>query len=211
MDCSRLSDPSQRRYGYRNGYKRFHLFASLEYFIGNMPEGLKIFLMVFSDHPSDNASQLQICPGSDDGIFWIGSFQINLTVLLFEIFHGPFSIHFGDHNVSDHGCPSSFNNDEITFHNTLADHGIPTDFQQERRLSGLSFLIITIIPSIAIGELGVRGSVNLTVFALANIDASLILIATFSLWLINLAFPAFIGSFGFLFVKLRSIVKFTKE
>jgi uncharacterized protein (TIRG00374 family) len=77
-------------------------------------------------------------------------------------------------------------------------------------LSGLSFLIITIIPSIAIGELGVRGSVNLTVFALANIDASLILIATFSLWLINLAFPAFIGSFGFLFVKLRSIVKFTK-
>jgi uncharacterized protein (TIRG00374 family) len=78
-------------------------------------------------------------------------------------------------------------------------------------LSGLSFLIITIIPSIAIGELGVRGSVNLTVFALANIDASLILIATFSLWLINLAFPAFIGSFGFLFVKLRFIVNFTKE
>jgi uncharacterized protein (TIRG00374 family) len=78
-------------------------------------------------------------------------------------------------------------------------------------LSGLSFLIITIIPSIAIGELGVRGSVNLTVFALANIDASLILIATFSLWLINLAFPAFIGSFGFLFVKFRSIVNFTKE
>jgi len=77
-------------------------------------------------------------------------------------------------------------------------------------LSGLSFLIITIIPSIAIGELGVRGSVNLTVFALANIDASLILIATFSLWLINLAFPAFIGSFGFLFVKLRSIINFTK-
>jgi len=78
-------------------------------------------------------------------------------------------------------------------------------------LSGLSFLIITIIPSIAIGELGVRGSINLTVFALANIDASLILIATFSLWLINLAFPAFIGSFGFLFVKLRSIINFTKE
>jgi hypothetical protein len=31
------------------------------------------------------------------------------------------------------------------------------------------------------------------------------------LWLINLAFPAFIGSFGFLFVKLRFIVNFTKE
>ncbi len=80
LDRSGLPDPFQRRCGYRNSYKGFHLFASLEYFIGGMPGGLKIFLMVFPDHPSDNASQLQISPGSDDRIFRIGSLPINLAV-----------------------------------------------------------------------------------------------------------------------------------
>ena len=41
---------------------------------------LKYFLMVFPDHASDNASQLQISPGSDDRIFRIGSLPINLAV-----------------------------------------------------------------------------------------------------------------------------------
>jgi uncharacterized membrane protein YbhN (UPF0104 family) len=68
-------------------------------------------------------------------------------------------------------------------------------------LIGLVYLIMTVIPTIALTELGVRGSVSLLVFAIyfKALDAwstqtSLSVVSsTTMLWLINIAFPALIG------------------
>ena len=58
----------------------------------------------------------------------------------------------------------------------------------------LSFLLTSLIPSIALGELGVRGSVNLHLFSLNHSNDTAVLVASFLLWLINLAVPALIGA-----------------
>lgn len=68
-------------------------------------------------------------------------------------------------------------------------------------LIGMVYLLMSIIPTIALTELGVRGSVSLFVFALYleplgiwNSTFSLgVASATTSLWLINLALPALLG------------------
>lgn len=70
-------------------------------------------------------------------------------------------------------------------------------------LSALSFLLITIIPSFAIGELGMRSGINLYVFNPWFDNVSGILFTTFMLWLINLAIPALMGATGLLYVKIR--------
>ena len=57
------------------------------------------------------------------------------------------------------------------------------------------FLIISIIPSIAITELGVRGSVAILLFGLVSSNSVGIFLATFLLWSINLFLPALIGVF----------------
>ncbi|MBL0096318.1 MAG: flippase-like domain-containing protein [Bacteroidetes bacterium] len=73
-------------------------------------------------------------------------------------------------------------------------------------LSALSFMLITAIPSIALGELGIRGSVNLAIFGFAGALSSSILLVTFSIWCINLAFPAMLGATSVLFLKVRNKV-----
>ena len=70
-------------------------------------------------------------------------------------------------------------------------------------LTALSYFLITIIPSIALGELGIRGSVNIALFGYAGALSSEILLATFGIWLINLAFPALFGAISVLFLKIR--------
>jgi len=70
-------------------------------------------------------------------------------------------------------------------------------------LSALSFLLITIIPSIALGELGVRGGVNIAVFGFAGLLSSDVLLATFTLWFVNLVLPALMGAISVLFLKYK--------
>ncbi len=53
--------------------------------------------------------------------------------------------------------------------------------------------VISIIPTIAITEIGVRGSVALFFFGLVSNNVVGILSATFVMWIINLVFPALIG------------------
>ncbi len=70
-------------------------------------------------------------------------------------------------------------------------------------LLSLIYLIITVIPTIAITELGIRGSVSIYVIHLyftyhldTEADAQLGIVAASSfLWLINLAIPAILGTF----------------
>ncbi len=56
------------------------------------------------------------------------------------------------------------------------------------------FLVLAIIPTISIAELGIRGSVALFFFGLISGNSLGIITASFALWLINLALPAIIGS-----------------
>lgn len=55
-------------------------------------------------------------------------------------------------------------------------------------------LVISIIPTIAITEIGIRGSVALFLFGLVSVNAVGILSATFVMWVINLLLPALIGT-----------------
>ncbi len=64
----------------------------------------------------------------------------------------------------------------------------------------LIFFVMTIIPSIAIAELGIRGLITIFVFGVISTDLfqqesfeSILVSASSLLWFINLAIPAFIG------------------
>ncbi len=56
------------------------------------------------------------------------------------------------------------------------------------------FFLISLIPTYALSELGVRGSVALLLFSDYGMDAAAIIASSLLLWLINLAIPALIGS-----------------
>ncbi len=73
-------------------------------------------------------------------------------------------------------------------------------------LSAISFMLITAIPSIALGELGIRGSVNIAIFGWAGAVSSDILLVTFCIWCLNLAVPALLGAFSVLFLKVKNKV-----
>ena len=53
--------------------------------------------------------------------------------------------------------------------------------------------VVSVIPTVAIAEIGIRGSVALYLFGLLSNNSIGILSATFSLWIINLVLPALIG------------------
>ncbi|OUV70015.1 MAG: hypothetical protein CBC83_09420 [Flavobacteriales bacterium TMED123] len=62
-------------------------------------------------------------------------------------------------------------------------------------LTMVMLFAISVIPTIAISEIGVRGSVALYLFSLVSVNTIGILSATFLLWVINLLIPAIIGTF----------------
>lgn len=68
----------------------------------------------------------------------------------------------------------------------------------------LVYLIATLIPSVMLTELGVRGSVAVAVFAPMGGDAAVVLLATTCLWMINVALPACVGSLLLLFARIRT-------
>ena len=71
------------------------------------------------------------------------------------------------------------------------------------KLTAISFLVLTVIPSIAFGELGIRGGVNLALFGTVTGDTPAILLVTFALWMINLAIPALMGAMAILYIRIR--------
>ncbi|MEE2700260.1 MAG: lysylphosphatidylglycerol synthase domain-containing protein [Bacteroidota bacterium] len=62
-------------------------------------------------------------------------------------------------------------------------------------LSMVMLFAISVIPTIAISEIGIRGSVALYLFSLVSLNVIGILSATFLLWVINLLIPAIVGTF----------------
>ena len=58
----------------------------------------------------------------------------------------------------------------------------------------IMLFVISIIPTIAITEIGVRGTVAIILFGLLSNNTTGIFSATFIMWVINLLFPALIGT-----------------
>lgn len=68
--------------------------------------------------------------------------------------------------------------------------------------TSVMFLILAMVPTIALAELGIRGKVSLFVFGLFSSNSLEILVATAVIWFINIIFPAVAGSFMLLGVKI---------
>jgi len=64
------------------------------------------------------------------------------------------------------------------------------------------FWILAIIPSFAIADLGIRGTVAKTLFSYSSNTLG-ILTATFGIWFVNLFIPALIGSLLILGIKIK--------
>jgi uncharacterized membrane protein YbhN (UPF0104 family) len=82
----------------------------------------------------------------------------------------------------------------LQFYLLLKAFSISIDPEQGLVLIPVYFFVLTIIPSIALAELGIREGVALTIIGLISDQSIAILSATFLLWLINLVFPAMLGS-----------------
>ena len=70
------------------------------------------------------------------------------------------------------------------------------------RLITVMFWILAIIPSFAIADLGIRGTVAKTLFSY-SINTVGILTATFGIWFVNLFIPALMGSLLILGIKIK--------
>ena len=58
----------------------------------------------------------------------------------------------------------------------------------------VNYFLITVIPTYALAEIGVRGTVATAVFGVYGIDALPVISASLIVWMINLAVPALIGT-----------------
>ncbi len=66
------------------------------------------------------------------------------------------------------------------------------------------FLILSIVPTIAFAELGIRGQISLELFGLYSVNRFGIIAASVGIWVINLLIPAVIGSLLVLRIKIFS-------
>ncbi|RPD38752.1 UPF0104 family protein [Chitinophaga barathri] len=64
------------------------------------------------------------------------------------------------------------------------------------------YIVMAVLPTIAIAEIGLRGSVSLHFLGMLSTNTAGILAATVAIWLINLVLPAAIGSILLLGVKI---------
>lgn len=65
-----------------------------------------------------------------------------------------------------------------------------------------SFLFISVIPSFALGEIGIRGSVCIYLFSAMGFHGPEVLIASTGIWLINVVVPALAGAVSMLYFKI---------
>jgi hypothetical protein len=80
--------------------------------------------------------------------------------------------------------------------------GVDIDVFTAYRLIFLIFLVMAIVPTFAIAELSIRGSVALYFMSPLSSESTGIVAASFSLWFINLVLPAIIGAFTLFFIKI---------
>jgi hypothetical protein len=74
---------------------------------------------------------------------------------------------------------------------------------QAFRAISLTFLVVAVVPTVALTEIGVRGSAAVYFIGMYSSGSFGILTASFTLWLINIILPALIGSVFVLQIKLN--------
>ncbi len=84
----------------------------------------------------------------------------------------------------------------------LSFYGVNIGFGEALVFIPVYFLALTFIPTIALAELGVREAVSVALFSMVSGNELGIVSASFTIWLINLAFPALLGMVSVLRVKL---------
>ena len=70
---------------------------------------------------------------------------------------------------------------------------VDVDFANALMMISMTYFVMTAVPTIAITELGVRGSIAVYFLGMLSNNVSSIFTASSMLWLINLAIPALIG------------------
>ena len=68
---------------------------------------------------------------------------------------------------------------------------------------GLIYLFLLVIPGFALSEIGLRGSLAIFFLGMFSSDYPAIILATISLWFINLALPAILGTFIVMYDKFK--------
>ena len=81
--------------------------------------------------------------------------------------------------------------------------GVSLPYLEAMRFITLIYLVMAVVPSIALSELTVRGSVALYFLSPAAANPAAILAATSVLWLINLAIPAILGALSVFYFRLN--------
>jgi hypothetical protein len=70
---------------------------------------------------------------------------------------------------------------------------VDINYANAMMMISMTYFVMTAVPTIAITELGVRGSISVYFIGLLSSNAKSIFLASSMLWLINLAIPALIG------------------
>ncbi len=83
----------------------------------------------------------------------------------------------------------------VQFFLLLNYFNVKLDFSQAYVSIGLIYLFTTLIPTTTLVELGIRGSFAIFFFGLFSSNVLGIVLATFILWIVNLALPSVLGSF----------------
>lgn len=79
--------------------------------------------------------------------------------------------------------------------------GVGIDVPILMALTGVLFLILAIIPTLTLAELGIRGKVSLFLFGMYSTNTMGILAAAGGIWLLNLIIPACLG--GLILLRLQ--------
>ena len=90
----------------------------------------------------------------------------------------------------------------LQFYILLKFYQVPIDFIQGIAMIALTFFAITIIPTVSITEIGVRAFAALTFIGILSNNNAGIAMASLTLWIVNVAIPATIGSLFLLRVNL---------
>ncbi len=81
----------------------------------------------------------------------------------------------------------------LQFFLLLKIFGIQSDYLTMVLLTNMIFFVMTLVPTFALTEIGVRGAIAVYFLSKVSNDSIAILNASVSLWLINLVLPALIG------------------
>ena len=97
----------------------------------------------------------------------------------------------------------------IQYYLLLQLFDVPLSWPQTLWTVSVSFLVMAVIPSIALAELGLRGKVSIKLIGLFSANHLGILMTSMTIWLINLIIPAIAGSL--LILSIRRIFASKKE